>query len=521
MDIDTAPAPAAPVPAAPARAAAAAKPRINRRALRELREQFPARNIGKKPRVYCWECNWASKQEAGATCQHHAAVWCPTCRSTVSNAHDHDDYVGHAEVTDRFLDADLTWNWRPMAFDERGLPALDDEGGMWMYLSIGGVERIGYGKPGVGGKTELISNGLKNGGIRFGTALDQRAQTDLHPATKTCPGCTKVSTDPKARFCVDCGHELPVPSSCAGCGRSGHHPEAKFCAGCGHDLSATDSADAEPQYARPDFAARIGSLLSRKRGLHGADRLAELSEILGRDVDDVAQLSPDEGRHVVRILSGGPDLYPPAPTADAPWSQVAEQPAPVAPAPPVAVPTPKAEPAQASPAPVPPSCPPAPAARPKRGGAKSSTPRPAAAAPSAVGISSAHARTINSLLDSRGVPVNDTTARLAIISEALGRTVGSMDEISPTEVDLLILGLGSGDVSVDPPAAAGDTEPYRDIYDELSDQITTAVTDDDAQAIKVEIGKAIMNNLVTKADGATLVEQLEKRGRQVNLAGGS
>jgi len=515
-----------PAPAPAARAAAAARPRINRRALRALREPIPARNIGKKPRVYCWDCNWASEQEASATCQQHAAVWCGTCRSTVSNAHDHDDYVGHAEVTDRFLDVDPTWNWRPMAFDERGLPALDDDGGMWMYVSIGGMERPAYGKPGIGGKPELISNGLKNGGIRFGVALDLWAQTDLHPETKTCPGCTKVSTDAKARFCAGCGHELPAPKNCPSCGKTGHDPDAAFCAGCGHDLSATDGAPAEPQYARPDWIARINSLLARKRGAHGPDRLAELSDILGRDVDDVAHLSPDEARQVVRILSGAPDLHPPAPAAAA-----APNPAPVVPDTPAAVPTPTAEPAQALPAPQPPTRQAAPAARAKRGGPKPPA-RPAAAAPVSGGISEAQVRTINSLLNSRGVLEGDAATRLGIINGALGRDIASMDDLSAADAEILIRGLGSGYFSADPPAdpvsqaaATQDTEPEpepdRTVFDGICAQIAHAITEEDAGAVKVEIGRALTGGTITKADGADLSGRLEKRGRQVGLAGGS
>jgi len=510
-------------------AAAVPKPkprRVNHRALRALREPIPARSIGKKPRVYCWDCNWASEQKAGATCDRHAAVWCNTCRSTVSNAHDHDDYVGHAEVTDRFLDADLAWNWRPMAFDERGLPALDDDGGMWMYVSIGGVERPAYGKPGIGGKPELISNGLKNGGIRFGVALDQWAQTDLHPATKTCTGCAKTTTDAKARFCDGCGHELPAPKNCASCGRSDHDEAARFCSGCGHDLSAADGAPAE-QWARPDWIARINSLLARKRGAHGPDRLSELSEILGRNVDDAAHLSPDEARQVVRILSGTPDLYPPAPAA--------EQPAAVVPEPPAAVPAPTAQPAQSSPAPQPPARPAAPAPRAKRGGPKPS-PRPAAAAPVSGGISDAQVRTINSLLNSRGVLEGDAATRLGIINGALGRDVESLDKLSAADAEILIRGLGSGYFSADPPAApasqtaaAQDTapepepesEPDRSVFDGICAQISQAITEEDAGAIKVEIGKALTGGTITKADGAALSGRLEKRGRQVGLAGGS
>lgn len=498
-------------------------PRANRRALRMLREPIPAHNISKRPYVYCWECNYADKQEAGATCAQHRPRWCGTCRSTISPAHEHEDYVGHAEVTDRFLEADLLWNWEAMATDERGLPVFDDQGGLWIWLTIGGVRRPGYGhangKTGGAAVNEAVSNALKNSGMRFGTGLNQRAQTDLHTPVKTCPHCAKPTHTPDAKFCSSCGYELPVPKGCASCGKTGHGSDARFCSDCGYELLAAEAAGTEPEYARPDWIARVNSLLARKYGAHGHDRLRELSELLEREVTDVAKLSQAEARDVVRILSGSPT--PLAPATPAPG------PAPVVPDAPAAVPTPKAESAQASPAPEPSAAPPAPAARAKRGGPKPPA-RPAAAAPASGGISDAHARTITSLLDSRGVPQNDTRARLGIISGGLGRDIASLDELSAADAEILIRGLGSGYFSADPPPTetpVPDTEPEpepdRTVFDGICAQITQAITEEDAFAIKVEIGKALTNDTITRAECAELSERLEKRGHRVGLAGGS
>jgi len=85
------------------------------------------------------------------------------------------DFVGHGFITARLLDVDPSWNWRPMAFDERGLPQFDEHGGLWIYLTVAGVERIGYGgpsNPAVNAIKEAIGDGLRNGGMRFGVALD-------------------------------------------------------------------------------------------------------------------------------------------------------------------------------------------------------------------------------------------------------------------------------------------------------------------------------------------------------------
>jgi hypothetical protein len=93
-------------------------------------------------------------------------------------------YVGHAALTDRLLDVDPAWTWEPLALDERGLPALDEVGGMWIKLTICGVTRLGYGDAGAkkGGDAmkERIGDALRNAAMRFGAALDLWHKGDLH-----------------------------------------------------------------------------------------------------------------------------------------------------------------------------------------------------------------------------------------------------------------------------------------------------------------------------------------------------
>ena len=87
------------------------------------------------------------------------------------------DYVGHADVTSRLLEADPEWNWEPQARDvdsellaaaiASGDPEmvrlvlgnappkfdLDRNGnpvGLWIHLTVGGVTRPGYGSPSCG-----------------------------------------------------------------------------------------------------------------------------------------------------------------------------------------------------------------------------------------------------------------------------------------------------------------------------------------------------------------------------------
>jgi hypothetical protein len=86
------------------------------------------------------------------------------------------DYVSHAWVTDRLLQVDPTWNWEPVAFDDQGLPKFDENGGLWIKLTVCGVTRYGYGEPQGRDKFDTvkgsIGNAIRNSAMRFGVALD-------------------------------------------------------------------------------------------------------------------------------------------------------------------------------------------------------------------------------------------------------------------------------------------------------------------------------------------------------------
>lgn len=137
-----------------------------------LREPFPPDYIGKLPRVWCKACRDAQFK----VCKDHTKRKCRDCGNNVTDAHLHLDYVGHAEVTDRLLQADPTWTWEPVAFGQDGLPLVDRQGGLWIRLTVAGVTRLGYGhadgKPGPDAVKEAIGDALRNSAMRFGVALD-------------------------------------------------------------------------------------------------------------------------------------------------------------------------------------------------------------------------------------------------------------------------------------------------------------------------------------------------------------
>jgi hypothetical protein len=103
----------------------------------------------------------------------------------------HLDYVGHAAITDRLLDADPGWNWEPLAFNSDGFPRFDAQGGLWIKLTVQGVTRLGYGdaqgKNGPNATKEAIGDALRNASMRFGAALDLWHKGDLHDAGDAAP----------------------------------------------------------------------------------------------------------------------------------------------------------------------------------------------------------------------------------------------------------------------------------------------------------------------------------------------
>lgn len=149
-----------------------------------LREPFPPNQISKLPKP--------TKQQTDALKaamdkkDFSLGIRCQLCGAWHHKDVVHLDYVGHAALTDRLLDADPNWSWEPVAFRD-GLPAFDQTGGLWIRLTVCGVTRLGYGHaagkpsqdPGAREK-EVIGDALRNAAMRFGAALDLWHKGDLH-----------------------------------------------------------------------------------------------------------------------------------------------------------------------------------------------------------------------------------------------------------------------------------------------------------------------------------------------------
>jgi len=196
-----------------------------------LRKQFPTNEVGKLPRVTCGDCSDKRK-----TCDRHQKAECKTCGSWISTKHIHIDYVGHADVTTRLLEADPDWGWEPQARDidpvvlaaavatgnpdivrmvlEASPPKfeLDDRGGpvgLWINLTVGGVTRPGYGSVPSGqfdAVKVLIGDALRNAAMRFGVALALWAKGERADPTAenaTAPGGNAVRNGSRLRESFD------------------------------------------------------------------------------------------------------------------------------------------------------------------------------------------------------------------------------------------------------------------------------------------------------------------------------
>lgn len=168
--------------------------------LKKLREPFLDHQISKLPKP-------SREQTEAVKADFKAGFRCGVCNGWHHPKAVHLDYVGHAALTDRLLSVDPEWNWRPLAVDGRGLPVVDEGGGLWIELTLCGVTRLGYGdaqgKTGGDAMKERIGDALRNAGMRFGAALDLWHKGDLHrddtsgdePAPKPLPPYPAANID--------------------------------------------------------------------------------------------------------------------------------------------------------------------------------------------------------------------------------------------------------------------------------------------------------------------------------------
>ena len=98
------------------------------------------------------------------------------------------DYVGHAEVTDRLLQVDPDWTWRPTA----PWPGFEQADGLFIELTVCGKTMPGFGEA-TGGFSQgdklkaAIGDAIRNAAMRFGVALDLWMKDDAHTSSTPTP----------------------------------------------------------------------------------------------------------------------------------------------------------------------------------------------------------------------------------------------------------------------------------------------------------------------------------------------
>jgi hypothetical protein len=162
-----------------------------------LRKPFPTDEIGKLPKISCTQCTKAPNK----VCDRHGGkkAKCKECGAFITTAHVHLDYVGHAGVTNRLLDADPAWTWEPVSWDSEGAPLVQhgkNESVMWVRLTVGGVTRYGVGSAPLGSfelHKQLVSDAIRNASMRFGVALALWAKEPLPEAIEQDEPLPQVS----------------------------------------------------------------------------------------------------------------------------------------------------------------------------------------------------------------------------------------------------------------------------------------------------------------------------------------
>ena len=113
-------------------------------------------------------------------------------------------YLSHGNVTRALIESDPGWEWEPMGIDAAGQPVMvrDDQGrpvGMWIYLTVHGVRRPGYGSIAYverrgdifpapeNAVKSIISDALKVTAMRFGVALELWGTDHPDPPAKAAP----------------------------------------------------------------------------------------------------------------------------------------------------------------------------------------------------------------------------------------------------------------------------------------------------------------------------------------------
>lgn len=209
------------------------------------------------------------------------------------------DYVGHANLRDILCMEDPLWNWRALGtHPQTGAPVYDkdDKGwpiGLWIGLTIHGVEKLGYGSCRSGkdlenAVKELIGDALRNAAQSFGIAIALWVKSDLADLA------VEHGEDPEQAVAATAAREAAAPTpggQCPEChGPAGRHATAcKAGQGAAAPANGTapapvnppltpeppapeaqppaaEAAPPDPEQVRKALQLEVGTMLAAMRG---------------------------------------------------------------------------------------------------------------------------------------------------------------------------------------------------------------------------------------------------------------
>lgn len=126
-------------------------------------------------------------------CKDHVLLReCANCHErNIASGHYDIKGIGHIYVQRLFNEVDPFWSWEPVGVDENGLPAIQktmssvkrgatqkvEQSNLWIKVTVCGVTRLGVGTDHSDAEDlykKLVSDAIKNAGLRFGIAADLR-----------------------------------------------------------------------------------------------------------------------------------------------------------------------------------------------------------------------------------------------------------------------------------------------------------------------------------------------------------
>ena len=281
----------------------------------KLREPFDPAEVGLRPQVWCPKCRdtkanpqrfcGMKADERGSGGVDHVKKKCRDCGQSMTQAHLHLSYVGHAHITERLLDTDPTWTWRPMGRDipDAVMAAAIATGDHLMVQAVisayppkiieipgpnGRVEHIMWGEvivhdengdevvmPGVGDATgknwdpnavkEMIGDLLRNAVMRHGTGLEMWKKEDADRAKRERNGAGGNADDPwgarttlfddDAKPAQQQGRRKPrqpdaKPAEPAGAGDAAISPEAQTAADLAWQIAQAPPGETGPALSK-------------------------------------------------------------------------------------------------------------------------------------------------------------------------------------------------------------------------------------------------------------------------------